>query len=492
MVTIVAVALVTLHACYGFLPGFGSGDVELYSHAGMQAVIGTPIVGHAVRLFPAPMLLGVDYQLNIASSVDGSYLLGRFGAAQPAYHVWGFLTKTPLPLLFAGGLALVVGLPRWLREKAEPKHRDAARFLLAAAALPLFYLSFIAKLQPGIRYVLPLVPLFFIAIGGLAELPLLTGLSSRARATAVGALLLVTSISTVGAWPNGIAYFSPLIGGEENAWRHFIDSNSEWGQLAHLTAEDVGGPGTTVVMPGEGPRFGRIAIYIGTRAPHDPEDLTRAHHWLDPFEPVAHAGTAWLVYEVTAEEWRAAAEDDPRARVELALALLGAGHVDEAEREFARLPAHLADPLGKLVAAVREAIGNRGLGETDRQGSIYDLAGHWLAANRPDLALELVPPGPDLDPRGVRIRVLSMVKLQRVEDALALMELYPDLHEGDLNLVLLMAELYRRAWRPDDGVALLERNLASFTGPERIRLEEEFQRRRADYASWEIFKQSLW
>ena len=62
---------------------------------------------------------------------------------------------------------------------------------------------------------------------------------------------------------------------------------------------------------------------------------------------------------------------------------------------------------------------------------------------------------------------------------------------SDLEGVLLLAELYRRTRRWEDGIALLERHLPALGDAERARAEEALGRLRKDRDRWQTFLSSL-
>ncbi|MEM7311240.1 MAG: glycosyltransferase family 39 protein [Planctomycetota bacterium] len=499
------VTVVALHASYGFLAGLGSGDAGGYLSAALQRWIAVPGVGHVLRLLPAPMLEGLDYQLRMGASISVSFFRGAYGAGHPLYHAFGMVAKTPEVVLVAAALAALLGLPRWLGRGAARPVRDTVWLLLIAAAVPFAYLSFVATLQVGIRYVLPLFPLGFVLLGGLAAVPewerlrRVAPLAPRVLAAGYGLLLLWAAL---GAWPNGPGYFNRLFGGPGGAWRHYNDSNADWGQMRHsglaaLRAHEPDEPGEplTEVLRGHGPRLGRLAIYVRFRTPLDPETPGRARHWLDAFEPVDHLGAAWLVYETDADTWRAAAAADPRARADLAVALLGAGRVDEARALVPELPAERRGPVAGLLAQL-----DAHTADPDAPAPRVGLGAAWLGAGRPDLAAALFDdpawraavglPAP-LRSAGAALEAQALVRLERLEEAIGVLEAGGEALLGDPAALLLLAELYRRAKRADDGARLLEQHLPQLTGEDRVRAGEAIERARKDHDAWRTFTQSL-
>ncbi|CAN5891428.1 phospholipid carrier-dependent glycosyltransferase [soil metagenome] len=96
-------------------------------------------------------------------------------------------------------------------------------------AVVLVVMSFGTNIALGLRYVLPMFPYVFVAVGKLA--PWASG-STRPRLAvgAIGTALLATAVSTALIHPHYLAYFNHVSGGPERGSEHLIDSNLDWGQ----------------------------------------------------------------------------------------------------------------------------------------------------------------------------------------------------------------------------------------------------------------------
>ncbi len=238
---------------------------------------------------PAPYLAGFDaVQLMNDEGEFPIYLMGHWSRhGSPAYYPIALLVKTPLPLLAAWlalAAALAVGGGRAARAMwrgraarrfdkgglgaclvdnggrgarpvdnggrgappgeagvvaggevgvtegggAEPPGapraaREYTVWLPAAVLLAVFVLM--SKIDYGIRYVLPVLPLALIYTGRLVPWARRQGKAVRAAAVA---LLLVYPLSILLATPDTIDYFNLLAGGRGD--RILIDSNLDWGQ----------------------------------------------------------------------------------------------------------------------------------------------------------------------------------------------------------------------------------------------------------------------
>jgi hypothetical protein len=149
-----------------------------------------------------------------------AYLLGTQRRAFWYYFPVALSLKLSVPLL---ALPLVIGAlrPRALWNWAN----------LAAAVLLLFSLT--ARVQIGVRLVLPLVAL--AAVGLAASVvetcrSLTTTWARNACAAAAGIGVACTAVAAISVWPNGLSYTNRLGGGTERGYLSLSDSNYDWGQ----------------------------------------------------------------------------------------------------------------------------------------------------------------------------------------------------------------------------------------------------------------------
>lgn len=187
---------------------------------------------------------------NIAGHHGGAYLLGEVAAGFPLYFPIALALKLApgLPLL---ALALAVLRPRSLLNPAA----GLTALLLAA--------SVGARVQIGVRYVLPLVAFAAIAVAvAFARARQGAGPAVR-RALAAVAVTAVgwNALAAVRVWPQGIAYTNALCGGTEDGYRCLSDSNYDWGQgLPELAEwfEAAGGPPLAIWYFGTDPLLARL------------------------------------------------------------------------------------------------------------------------------------------------------------------------------------------------------------------------------------------
>ena len=108
----------------------------------------------------------------------------------------------------------------------------AEEITLATVPVVIFVsMSFLTDINLGLRYVLAILPYFFISTGKLV--PWTFGLAG-ARKWVMTALILGALGSTIAAsvwiYPNYLAYFNWASGGPDEKPARLIDSNLDWGQ----------------------------------------------------------------------------------------------------------------------------------------------------------------------------------------------------------------------------------------------------------------------
>jgi hypothetical protein len=195
-----------------------------------QAVVIALVVAAlaAVALLPAyffqgwgPWWYGLRWQMSKSQVGHAAFFLGHYSrTGWLAYFPVAFLTKTPLPsvaLILASLLLFRAGAPLRLRE---------ALFLLLPAGLVLG-LMIPARINVGVRYLLPIYPFLFVCASRLATLS-----SPRPwlAPSLLGVPVLLTAVSSLGVAPHQLAYFNEAVGGPDHGDRYLADTNIDWGQ----------------------------------------------------------------------------------------------------------------------------------------------------------------------------------------------------------------------------------------------------------------------
>ena len=224
LLTIVAVSYLVLWAFYGFRYAARPGQLQIIPPLSAYSTsLAHPLWQHLIgflarhHLLPEAYLYGwVD--ILLISSTRPTFLFGHmFPSGQWFFLPVIFLVKTTLTLLV---LLLLVPFAR------IAGHRREFVFLTVPVALYLFAAIF-SLINMGVRYLLPIYP-FCIVLASAAAASLFT--RSVFGRLAVTALMILTLISSLHAYPDFLAYSNEIAGGPAHTYRLFTDSNADWGQ----------------------------------------------------------------------------------------------------------------------------------------------------------------------------------------------------------------------------------------------------------------------
>ncbi|MFO0571076.1 MAG: glycosyltransferase family 39 protein [Polyangiaceae bacterium] len=161
---------------------------------------------------------GVRAQLAHQSHGHPAFFMGRIASdGFPLYFPVALALKMP-PLTLLAGLLSVVALRR-----GTPFGR-AVFFVLVPLVLVLATLFF-ARINIGVRYALPLWPLFILLASRLATLP-----AHRARVWGFAFVAALHVLAAIRISPHHLAFASDLAGGPSRLRRYLADSNLDWGQ----------------------------------------------------------------------------------------------------------------------------------------------------------------------------------------------------------------------------------------------------------------------
>lgn len=176
-----------------------------------------------------------------------SYLMGNHANSFWNYFIVAFFVKTPAPTLILIGLSLFYVFAR-LTSRVVYKNKGAAqkttwysRLYRAAKAVPLAYWaiwiavglyflwSLTARINLGVRHLLPIYPFLFVFVGVLTTLKLKPG-SQKVFNWCLGGLLGIYVALSVAIFPHYLSYFNVFVGGASEGHQYLLDSNVEWGQ----------------------------------------------------------------------------------------------------------------------------------------------------------------------------------------------------------------------------------------------------------------------
>jgi hypothetical protein len=235
LVAALAASLIVLNAGYGFREiGTSLSGLALQSQGLREWQSGW--VGGVPLPLPGAWLRGLDGQLVEVSSQIPSFLMGEtFTGGRPDFYVVLLALKTPIALMVAFGVALVVSLPRPRLPARE------AVLLLCFPVLLFVSMSASGGRQLGLRALLPAAPLVWVfAAASIARCA-----PARWPGWIAVAALAGTLATSLLAYPDYLSYFNAFAGGSKQGWRHAGESSVDIGQdlvkLARFLAEQPAG-----------------------------------------------------------------------------------------------------------------------------------------------------------------------------------------------------------------------------------------------------------
>ena len=195
------------------------------------------------RLLPEAFLYGYAWVVQSANA-RAAFLAGDYGIyGWVSFFPLAFLWKTPLAVLAALATGAVVLARRWRILRLDP----VAPLLVLFVAYWAFSLT--SHLNIGHRHILPVYPILFIWLGGLAAPGVLAGLARPALLLLFVLGQLAANLRTA---PHYLAFFNALAGGPANGHRLLVDSSLDWGQdlpgLAAWLQEHNRGPSAQPVF----------------------------------------------------------------------------------------------------------------------------------------------------------------------------------------------------------------------------------------------------
>lgn len=256
------------------------------------------------KLLPEGFLYGFAYTLKSVEA-RGAFLDGEHSlTGWMSFFPKAFLYKSTPALLLALVTSALLVLARlrptgWSRLRPH-LYRTAPLLVLFAVY---WAVSLPSKLNIGHRHILPTYPVLFIFCGVLGWAAARAWRQSRPAGvtlTAIVALLLGgQAASAVGIFPHYLAYFSPVVGGPGQGYKHLVDSSLDWGQdlpgLKHWLEQNRR-PGESVYLS----YFGTgEPDYYGIEAVRLPGifHFRRVHPWYWP-EPGIYAVSATMLSHV--------------------------------------------------------------------------------------------------------------------------------------------------------------------------------------------------
>lgn len=227
-------AVWTINAGYGFSQTMKPlGDFAFFSRALSGITFQRHTIGDGANRFtgkwlgklpiplPADFVQGIDLQKREFELGYRSYVRGVWEReGRWYYYVYTLGLKTPLGTLILFGVAI------WSRFRSSIKRHAVLDelVLLAPAAIVFLLVSSQTGINSYHRYVLPVLPFFFVWMSQTAE-----SVSRRVCFLARG-LVWWATLSSLAVFPHFGSYFNALAGGPDSGPEYLVDSNVGWGQ----------------------------------------------------------------------------------------------------------------------------------------------------------------------------------------------------------------------------------------------------------------------
>lgn len=182
------------------------------------------IIKFITEKIPNPMpyyyTKGLGFVITESKKTNKNIIFGKeYSNGAWHYFITAFSLKSTIALILLIALAII------LPQKTQ-KMKNTWQFMLIPAIVLLLALSNSTK-QIGIRYILAIFPLIILWTAA----KITNSKLFEKKYTKYIILLIITAhaISSAAASPDYISYYNEFIG-QENGWKYFTDSNTDWGQ----------------------------------------------------------------------------------------------------------------------------------------------------------------------------------------------------------------------------------------------------------------------
>jgi len=187
------------------------------------------------HLLPEGYLYGLSFVLKHAEA-RGAFLDGE-------YSIYGWISFFPKTFFYKTPLSLVAGLvvgtgvfAIWLRSSNRASIlQQVYRVTPLLTLFGLYWMiSLASHLNIGHRHILPTYPVLYIFCGILGWA--IVRCWQSARAVRAGLCVVTVGLlgwqaaTAAGIYPHYLAYFSPIVGGSREGYKHLVDSSLDWGQ----------------------------------------------------------------------------------------------------------------------------------------------------------------------------------------------------------------------------------------------------------------------
>ena len=223
---IVIISVILINAGYFFSDSFNPLSKYHFTSNLLKGVSSLLCNGFPI-LLPYDYLTGFDAQLSISGGgipFYVSYLMGEHSlTGWWYYYIIAFFVKNPEPLL----IILLLTAVAWIGSKKEKMDKITVLCIWIPTISYFIYFSFYTHTPIGIRYILPVFPLLFLAAGYLFNESILEQKSIKTILAILAVSYLFIALSI---FPKYLSYFNIVSGGSQNGYFWLIDSNLDWGQ----------------------------------------------------------------------------------------------------------------------------------------------------------------------------------------------------------------------------------------------------------------------
>lgn len=223
---IVVISIIIINSGYFFIDSFKPIS-EYHFTSDLLKNISSFLYNKIPLPLPYDYIKGFDTQLTISSGgipFYVNYLMGEHSLTGWWYNYpISFIVKNPEPFL----IILLLAVVAWIGNKKGRPDKVAMLCIWLPAIAYFIYFSFSTDISIGIRLILPVFPLLFLACGYLFNGYMLAEKSIKVILTIlIGSYIFIAAA----AYPQYLSYFNLTSGGSQNGYRWLIDSNLDWGQ----------------------------------------------------------------------------------------------------------------------------------------------------------------------------------------------------------------------------------------------------------------------
>ncbi len=167
---------------------------------------------------------GLEQARSYATGGMVSFFCGQVGTSWPQYYVVAFLLKTPIPIV-------LFWIAAWIAAVCFVRTRAQLHLLSCLAlALIFFAVCLTAKLNIGIRHMLPAYPLMAAFCGIIMHPNVIPASIGRTVKIIAAVMCFWLAAEAISIHPVHLSYFNQIAQGPKGGVQYLGDSNLDWGQ----------------------------------------------------------------------------------------------------------------------------------------------------------------------------------------------------------------------------------------------------------------------